>query len=80
MVSIVESFVKELTRNPEKVIVKYEDKGSIGLFHISIDPSDIGRVIGREGKTIKALDTLITAIDAYNKKNYVLKVNEGDRK
>lgn len=80
MVSIVESFVKELTRNPDKVTVKYEDKGKNGLFYISIDPSDIGRVIGREGKIIKALDTLITAIDAYDKKNYVLKVNEGDRK
>ena len=79
MLSIVESFVKELTRNPEKVTVKYEDKGKIGLFFITVDPSDVGRVIGREGKIIKALDTFVTAIDAYNKKNYVLKINEGER-
>ncbi len=79
MVSIVEKFVKELTKNPDAVTVKYEDKGKIGIFFINVDKNDVGRVIGHQGKIIQALDTLVTAIDAYNKKNYVLKVNEGDK-
>ena len=80
MISIVEDFIKQLTRNPDKVNVRFEESGNVGLFFIKVDPADAGRVIGREGKTIKALDTLVTAINAYDKQNYVLKVNSEERK
>ena len=80
MISIVEDFIKQLTRNPDKVNVRFEESGNVGLFFINVDPADVGRVIGREGKTIKALDTLVTAINAYDKQNYVLKVNSEERK
>ncbi len=79
MVSIVEKFVKALTKNPTCVNVKYEDKGKVGIFYISVDKTDVGRVIGYQGKVIQALDTLVTAINAYDKKNYVLKINEGEK-
>ena len=80
MISIVEDFIKQLTRNPDKVNVRFEESGNVGLFFINVDPADVGRVIGREGKTIKALDTLVTAINAYDKQNYLLKVNSEERK
>ena len=79
MVSIVEKFIKALAKKPDAVTVKYEDKGKIGLFFVTVDKADVGRVIGHQGRVIQALDTLITAINAYDKKNYVLKINEGER-
>ncbi len=80
MIDLVESFIKELAKNADSVSVRYEDKGKNGIFYITVDPHDVGRVIGHQGKTIQALDTLVTAINAYNKQNYVLKINEDDRK
>ena len=80
MVDLVEKFIKQLAKYPDAVEVRYEDKGNNGLFYIKVDPQDVGRIIGHQGKTIQALDTLVTAINEYNKKNYVLKINEDDRK
>ena len=79
MVEIVESILKELVKHPESVEVQYLGRGKNGIFLVKVDDSDVGRVIGREGKIIKSIDKIITCIDKNKKQNYVLKINEGER-
>lgn len=79
MVEIVESILKELVKHPESVEVKYLDRGKNGIFLVKVDDSDVGRVIGKEGKIIKSIDKIVTCIDKNKKQNYVLKINEGER-
>jgi len=53
--------VKQLVDNPEKVKVK-EVKGEQNIIlELSTTKEDIGRVIGKQGRTIKALRTLLNA-------------------
>jgi len=53
--------VKQLVDNPEKVKVK-EVKGEQNIIlELSTAKEDIGRVVGKQGRTIKALRTLLNA-------------------
>ena len=61
MKELVIRIVKQLVDNPEKVRVK-EVKGEQNIIlELSTDKEDIGKVIGKQGRTIKALRTLLNA-------------------
>lgn len=61
MKELVSHVVKQLVDNPEKVKVK-EVKGEQNIIlELSTAKEDIGRVIGKQGRTIKALRALLNA-------------------
>ncbi|MDH5661634.1 MAG: KH domain-containing protein [Elusimicrobiota bacterium] len=61
MKELVIRIVKQLVDNPEKVKVK-EIKGEQNIIlELSTATEDIGKVIGKQGRTIKALRTLLNA-------------------
>lgn len=61
MKELVSHVVKQLVDNPEKVKVK-EVKGEQNIIlELSTATEDIGRVIGKQGRIIKALRTLLNA-------------------
>ncbi|HTM06542.1 MAG TPA: KH domain-containing protein [Patescibacteria group bacterium] len=65
---LVEHLVKEIVEKPESVLVQEHTKGDMNVIEITVDPQDRGKVIGREGQTIKALRILIGAIFVSDKK------------
>ena len=58
----LEHLVKGIVDHPEEVqvVVKNTQRGE--LLEVRVHPEDLGRVIGRSGRTAKALRTLITAL------------------
>ena len=56
--------VKHLVDNPDEVRVteKQDDKGM--LYRLYVNESDIGRVVGKEGRTAKSIRTLLNAAAA----------------
>lgn len=56
---LVEHLIKALVQNPDKVVIteQHDDKKTILL--VSVDEADKGKVIGKDGKTIKALRSLV---------------------
>ena len=81
----VESIVKTLVNNPEKVVVerKIDDKGV--LLSLTVDPEDVGRVIGRRGATAQAIRVLLRALGTKQDARYNLKIvntddEEGERR
>ena len=58
----VEYIVKTLVNNPDKVVVdrKIDEKGV--LLTLTVDPEDIGRVIGKRGVTAQAIRVLLRAL------------------
>lgn len=70
----VEYIVKSLVGNPDKVEIKrtIDEKGV--LLELTVDPSDLGRVIGKRGMGAQALRTLLRALGTKNDARYNLKI------
>ena len=74
----VEYIVKTLVNNPDKVEVerRIDEKGV--LLSLSVDPEDVGRVIGRRGVTAQSIRTLLRALGTKNEAHYNLKIVNND--
>ena len=77
----VEYIVQTLVNNPDKVNIerKIDEKGV--LLSLSVDPEDVGRVIGRRGATAQSIRTLLRALGTKNDARYNLKIvnTDGER-
>lgn len=74
----VEYIVKSLVEHPEDVIVDriVDEKGV--LLTLTVNPEDLGRVIGRRGVTAQSLRTLLRALGTKNTARYNLKIVNND--
>ena len=71
---LVEHIVKKLVDRPESVVVT-EIKGEQStIIELKVAPEDLGKVIGKQGKTAQAMRTLLTAIAAKDGKRAILKI------
>ena len=70
----VEYTVKALVGHPEDVVVDrtIDEKGV--LLTLTVNPADLGRVIGKRGSTAQSLRTLLRALGAKNDARYNLKI------
>jgi predicted RNA-binding protein YlqC (UPF0109 family) len=70
----VEFVVKSLVGNPDAVQVerRIDEKGV--LLELTVDPEDLGRVIGKRGATAQSLRTLLRALGTKNEARYNLKI------
>lgn len=70
----VEFIVKSLVSNPDAVRVerRIDEKGV--LLELTVDPEDLGRVIGKRGATAQSLRTLLRALGTKNDARYNLKI------
>ena len=64
-VSLVHSIVASLVDEPEQVQVSATEDGDILVIEIHVNSDDIGKVIGRQGRIIKAIRTLARAVSSY---------------
>ncbi len=70
----VEFVVKSLVSKPDEVKVdrRIDEKGV--LLELTVDPEDLGRVIGKRGATAQSLRTLLRALGTKNDARYNLKI------
>jgi uncharacterized protein len=70
----VEFIVKSLVGNPDAVSIerRIDEKGV--LLELTVDPEDLGRVIGKRGATAQSLRTLLRALGTKNDARYNLKI------
>lgn len=70
----IEYVVKSIVGNPDAVVVerRIDEKGV--LLELTVDPEDLGRVIGKRGATAQSLRTLLRALGTKNDARYNLKI------
>lgn len=70
----VEFVIKSLVSNPDAVVVNrsVDEKGV--LLELTVDPEDLGRVIGKRGATAQSVRTLLRALGTKNDARYNLKI------
>ncbi len=58
----LEHLVRGIVTNPDDVVVKDKDMRRGRMLEVRVNPEDIGKVIGRQGRTASALRTVVTAL------------------
>ena len=62
MKELVESIAKALVDHPEAVEVKAVHGSQVTVLELHAHPSDIGKVIGKEGRTAQSMRTILAAV------------------
>ncbi len=77
MKEFVEFIAKHLVDNPEAVVIqeKVNEEKKI-VFSLKVGSNDIGKVIGKKGKTALAMRTLLTAVAAKQGKRAILDIED----
>ena len=76
MKDLVESIAKALVDHPDDVQVRASDGDQASVVELRVHPDDLGKVIGRQGRTAKALRTLLGAAGLKARKRFTLEIIE----
>ena len=74
--AFVEYVVKALVNSPDDVSVKRTVDEMGVLIELTVNPADMGQIIGKEGQTAKAVRTLLRVLGAKNNARINLKIIE----
>ena len=81
MKEFIEYIVKHLVDNPDKVFVSEIVGDRTVVYELKVEQSDIGNVIGRQGRIVRSLQTLLIAASAKSRtKRPLLEVIKQDKK
>lgn len=61
MQEFLEYVVKGLVQHPDAVSVSPVERGGATVYELRLEPSDVGKIIGRQGVTINAIRSLLLA-------------------
>ncbi len=68
--------VRALVDNPDAVEVRPLERNGATMIEVRVAPEDMGKIIGKQGRTVRALRALIQAASAKQKHRYVLEIIE----
>lgn len=73
----LQGIIEALVDEPEAVELTEDDVGDTQLIEVSVDNSDLGKVIGRQGRTVRSMRTLLEVRGAETGTYYDLEILEG---
>ncbi|HVB07532.1 MAG TPA: KH domain-containing protein [Candidatus Acidoferrales bacterium] len=73
---LVEQIAKALVDHPEQVAVNSIEGEQVTVLELRVAPDDLGKVIGRQGRTAKSIRTLLGAAGMKLKKRFTLEILE----
>ena len=76
MKALVETIAKSLVDDPSKVMVTEEMEEDTLVIKLTVAKDDMGRIIGKEGRTAKAIRTILNAVSTKGNTKAVLKIVE----
>lgn len=66
--NLIIAIVKPLISHPDAFTIKIQDTPDFLEYHLDLDQQDIGRVIGKKGRTITAIRTVVYSVPTQGKK------------
>ncbi|HVN09385.1 MAG TPA: KH domain-containing protein [Patescibacteria group bacterium] len=76
MKDLVVAIARALVDHPDEVQVRAVDGEQVTVLELRVHPEDIGKVIGRQGRTAKAIRTLLGAAGMKMQKRFTLEILE----
>lgn len=74
MKELVEVIAKALVENPDEVVVTETEKDGIIYVELKVGPSDMGKVIGKQGRIAKAIRTVVKAASSKSAKKMIVDI------
>lgn len=74
MREFIEYIARQLVDNPDAVTLVDEEKEGRIIYKLKVGEADIGKIIGRKGRTAQAMRVLLSAVAAKNGKRAMLEV------
>lgn len=72
----VEFIARSLVDNPDQVAVSESENDQGSVLELSVSRDDLGKIIGKQGRTARAIRTILGAVSAKTKKRVVLEILE----
>ena len=74
MTKLVEAIAKSLVDNPDGVVVTETESRQGIVIRLKVDPSDMGKVIGKQGRIAKSIRAVIKATASRENKKAVVEI------
>jgi predicted RNA-binding protein YlqC (UPF0109 family) len=74
MEDLIAVIAKALVDHPEDVRVNAVEGDNMVVYELSVNPDDVGKVIGRQGRIAKALRTVVTSAAVKEKKRVAVEI------
>ncbi|MFB3916299.1 MAG: KH domain-containing protein [Terriglobales bacterium] len=76
MRSLVERIAKALVDEPDKVAVRCVDGEQVSVLELRVSPNDLGKVIGKQGRTARSIRAILAAAGTKLHKRFTLEILE----
>lgn len=74
MEELIEYVAKSLVDQPDEVQIRTRERDQQTVLELEVAPADLGKVIGRQGRTARALRTLLNAAGQKSRRRYALDI------
>ncbi|MBS6396496.1 MAG: KH domain-containing protein [Clostridiales bacterium] len=74
MKELVEVIAKSLVDHPDEVVVTETEKDNATIVELRVSPTDMGKVIGKQGRIAKAIRSLVKAAASKDEKKVVVEI------
>lgn len=76
MEKLIEHIARSLVDSPEEVSVSIISGNQTSVLELKVAKADLGKVIGKKGRTAQAMRTILSAVSSKEKKRTVLEIIE----
>lgn len=76
MQELLDLILKNITTHPEDAVIQESTEGDVTVYTITVHPEDMGRVIGKDGKVIRAIRSLAHVVAIRQGKRYRITLND----
>ena len=77
MNDLLTTILQNITTKPDAVQISMETEGDVDVYTIKVDPEDVGRVIGKSGKVIRAIRSLAHVSAVQQQKRVRVHLDDG---
>ena len=74
MKELVEVIANSLVQHPDEVVVSENEKEDAVIIELKVGPSEMGKVIGRQGRIAKAIRTVVKAASSKSSKKVIVDI------
>lgn len=78
MKQVLFDIVTSIVNNPDKVVIDEKVDGDTTILNLHVDESDLGKVIGKQGRIAKAIRTVVKAVANSDGKRVIVDISENE--